>query len=139
MGEGMEGPMVQRRGDYTSREEVIRAYFGAWLAGDPTGLPQWFDRDILYTESYGPQYQSLGEMERWFAEWVGHGQVERWDIKGFWHDGDTLIVEWYFRCVYEGNRDGFDGVTLASFTPEGKIVRLKEFASKPEHTRPFGE
>ena len=27
------------------------------------------------------------------------------------YQNQTLIVEWYFRCNYDGKIDGFDGVT----------------------------
>ncbi len=39
----------------------------------------------------------------------------QWDIKRVIVSGNTAIVEWYFECDYEGNVDGFDGVTIAEF------------------------
>ncbi|MCI8936549.1 MAG: hypothetical protein HFI44_06780 [Lachnospiraceae bacterium] len=34
---------------------------------------------------------------------------------------DTAIVEWYFKCDYEGNVDSFDGLPLLS------LMRIKRF------------
>lgn len=48
-------------------------------------------------------------------------------------------LEWYFKCDYEGNVDGFDGVTIAEFDANMKICDLKEFQSKAEHYCPYGE
>lgn len=44
-----------------------------------------------------------------------------------------------FECDYEGNVDGFDGVTIAEFDADMKICDLKEFQSKAEHNYPYGE
>ena len=52
--------------------------------------------------------------------------------------GNTAVVEWFFQCDYEGNVDGFDGVTIAEFDVDMKICDLKEFQSKAEHHYPYG-
>ena len=49
----------------------------------------------------------------------------------------TAVVEWFFQCDYEGNVDGFDGVTIAEFDADIKICDLKEFQSKVEHYCPY--
>ena len=49
--------------------------------------------------------------------------------------GNTAVVEWYFKCDYEGNVDGFDGATIAEFDADMRICDLKEFQSKAEHIR----
>lgn len=51
----------------------------------------------------------------------------------------TAVVEWYFRCNYEGNVDSFDGVTIAEFDDDIKICNLKEFQLKSEHYYPYGD
>ena len=53
--------------------------------------------------------------------------------------GLFYAVEWYFKCDYEGNVDGFDGVTIAEFNEDMKICDLREFRSKAEHNYPYGE
>ena len=51
----------------------------------------------------------------------------------------TSVVAWFFLCVFVGNVDGFDGVTIAEFDADMKICDLKEFQSKAEHCYPYGE
>lgn len=48
-----------------------------------------------------------------------------------------MIVEWYFKCNYDGRVDGFDGVTIADFDNDMKILKLCEFQSKAEHYYPY--
>ena len=51
-----------------------------------------------------------------------------WDIKQFFHKEGQTIVEWYFKnAMQDGKVEEFDGVSLAVWTPEGKIAALKEF------------
>ncbi len=121
------------------REKRIRRYFNAWLENAPDCLPEIFGETIVYSECYGPEYRGLGQIKKWFADWNRHGKVLEWDIKGVLHQGSRTAVEWYFRCEYDGNTDGFDGVSLIEFDEAGKIVSLKEFQSKAEHVFPYGE
>ena len=48
-----------------------------------------------------------------------------------------LIVEWYFKCNYDGKADGFDSATIADFDNDMKILKLCEFQSKAEHCYPY--
>ena len=125
--------------DASRREELIRRYFAAWLLNDPACLSQVFAADAVYSECYGPEYRGLSQIQKWFADWNRRGRVLRWDIRGFLHDGPHTAVEWYFQCEYDGAVSGFDGVTLAAFDGDGRIVRLREFQSKAEHCFPYGE
>ncbi len=120
-------------------EKAIRRYFSAWVENTPGCLPEIFGEDIIYSECYGPEYRGLGQIQKWFADWNKRGRVLEWNIKGFLHEGSKTAVEWYFRCEYDGNTDGFDGVSLIEFDKDGKIVSLKEFQSKAEHIFPYGE
>ena len=52
---------------------------------------------------------------------------------------NAAVVEWYFKCDYEGSVDDFDGVIIAEFNEEMKICDLKEFQSKSKHYFPYGE
>lgn len=61
------------------------------------------------------------------------------DIKRVIISGNTAVVEWYFKCDYAGNEDGFDGVPIAEFDEHMKIYDLKEFQSKSEHYCPYGD
>ena len=120
------------------RKEILSEYFTAWINNDIEIVRKTFADDIIYTECYGPQYRGISQVLQWFEEWNRHGRVLRWDIKRVFESGNTIIAEWYFECEYEGNVDGFDGVTVADFDGE-RIVNLSEFQSKPEHYYPYGE
>ena len=58
-------------------------------------------------------------------------------IKRILELNQTLIVEWYFKCNYDGRVDDFDGVTIADFDNDMKILKLCEFQSKAEHYYPY--
>lgn len=119
------------------QEKTIRAYFNAWLTKDSALLDKLFAKDAVYTESYGPEYHGMGQIKQWFADWNKKGSVKRWDIRQFVHQGNTVAVEWYFECEYDGVTTGFDGVTLVRFDGDGCIESIKEFQSKAEHDYPY--
>lgn len=121
------------------REEIIRRYFKAWIDVDVEIVKQTFSDDIVYSECYGPEYHGLSQIEKWFTDWNKKGKVLEWTIKRVIEQDNTLIVEWYFKCNYDGNVDGFDGVTIAEFNSDMKISKLSEFQSKAEHFYPYGE
>ena len=119
--------------------EKVRVYFDAWLNKNPAPLPELFAADAVYTESYGPQYRSLAEIQRWFDDWNARGTVTQWDIRRLIRQGNTVAVEWYFACVYDGEAGAFDGVSVVEFDAEGKICALREYQSKAEHVHPYRE
>ena len=47
-------------------EEVIRKYFQCWLDKDVDGVKEIFSDDITYSEYYGPVYNGIGKIIRWF-------------------------------------------------------------------------
>ena len=119
--------------------EIIQKYFQAWIDVDLRTVKEIFSDDIIYSECYGPEYHGLPQIIQWFEEWNSKGRVLEWTIKQTIEHKQTIIAEWYFKCSYEGNIDGFDGVTIADFDNNGKIVLLREFQSKAEHYCPYGE
>lgn len=120
------------------REDVIKNYFLSWIQKDQTAFADTFSKEIVYSECYGPEYRGITEVIKWFNDWQEHGSVLTWNIKSMIQEKDMLVAEWYFRCVYDGVEDGFDGVSLVRFDAENKIVSLKEFQSKAEHYYPYG-
>lgn len=120
-------------------ERLIRAYFDAWLEKDGSRLGDLFEKDASYSECYGPEYFGLGQITEWFRDWNKRGKVLKWDIKQFVRQADVCAVEWYFECVYDGERSGFDGVSIIRFSGNGKISDVKEFESKAEHIYPYGK
>lgn len=118
------------------REEIIRKYFDSWIKKDIEVLPSIFSENTVYVECYGPEYHGLDQILKWFSDWNKNGAVLEWNIKSFMHQGRFSAVEWYFKCDYDGEVSGFDGISLIEFAGE-KIVNLKEFQSKAEHYYPY--
>lgn len=118
-------------------EDIIKKYFQAWINNDIETIKQTFSDNIVYSECYGPEYHGLPQIIRWFNDWNKKGHVLEWRIKRFIRQNNTLVVEWFFKCDYEGVIDGFDGVTVADFDKDMKITRLCEFQSKSEHFFPY--
>ncbi len=119
------------------KKTIISTYFQCWLCQDRTGFEDIFSENVVYSECYGPEYNGLLQVNRWFDDWNQHGKVLVWEIKHIWQDGDTCIAEWYFSCEYMGAVAGFDGVTLARFGSDNKILMIQEFQSKAEHEFPY--
>ena len=117
-----------------NREDKIKQYFNMWLTKNGENLRELFADNIVYTECYGPEYHGILNIIDWFQAWNKYGTVLRWDIKQMLHQGNLVAVEWYFECEYEGNIDGFDGVSIIQFNKNEKIEVIKEFQSKAEHT-----
>ncbi len=64
----------------------------------------------------------------WFDEWNTRGTVLQWDIKQYFHKENQTIVEWYFKnTMNNGKVEAFDGISLIEWTPDDKILSLKEF------------
>ena len=59
-----------------------------------------------------------------------------WDIKRETVFGNIVVVEWYFKCDYEDNMDGFDKGTKAEFDFVMKICDLREIQLKAEADMP---
>ncbi len=121
------------------RDGMLKRWFSAWIEQDAGEIDEVFAEGIVYSECYGPEYRGIAQIKRWFEDWNRRGRVIEWIIRESWQEGDTVVAEWYFRCEYDGEMDGFDGVTIARFGDEGKIVHLREFQSKAEHIFPYGE
>lgn len=120
-------------------EETIRRYFQSWIDRDIETVRATFADDAVYCESYGPEYRGLAQILRWFEDWNKRGRVLEWTINRTIRQGKTIVAEWHFRCEYDGAVGAFDGVTIADFDEDHRIVRLCEFQSRAEHVYPYGE
>lgn len=119
------------------REKIINQYFNSWLNKDNTSLEKYFSVDVIYSESYGPEYNGIHQVKKWFTYWNKRGSVLEWKTKQFIHENQLTVVEWYFRCIYDGNIYEFDGISLIKFNANNQITYLKEFNSKAEHYYPY--
>lgn len=119
-------------------EAIIERYFFMWLNKDGSMLKDIFDDNIIYSECYGPEYNGINQIVKWFNDWNEHNTVLKWDITQCIHHGNTTVAEWYFQCNCKGNVTGFNGVSIVTFGLNGKITEIKEFQSKAEHYFPYG-
>lgn len=112
------------------REDIVKEWFESWFHPEWRKFHEIFEDDVYYSESWGPEYFNIKEIEDWFMNWHKHSKLVTWDIKQFIHSGDNTIVEWYF-CCQDANeeKDSFDGVSIIKWSPANKISMLKEFCS----------
>ena len=61
----------------------------------------------------------------------------QWDIHRMVEQGRTVVVQWFFRCDYDGTVSGFDGVSVIDFGEADKICRLSEYQSEPKRVFPY--
>lgn len=118
-----------------TKQDMIQAYFDAWIKKDRSFMESCFHEDIRYSECYGTVYHGTDQILAWFDEWKEIGSVLEWEIKSYMESGDTSYVEWYFLCDYADQVDGFDGVSQIRFK-EDKFVEVKEFSSVAYHSYP---
>lgn len=120
------------------REQIIKMWFDMWINNDIEPIQSIFDDNILYSESWGPEYLGLTAVKHWFQEWNTRGKVLIWNIKKFIQSENTTVVEWYFENqMNDGRSENFDGVSLIEWSKDNKIVSLKEFGSKLPHYNPY--
>lgn len=118
-------------------EKIVKRYMQAWLEKDLEVVKQTFAEHAVYVECYGPEYHGRSQIVQWFKDWNKKGQVLEWTVKRTMEHENVVVVEWYFKCNYDGVMDGFDGVTIAEFDHDEKISRLCEYQSKAEHYYPY--
>lgn len=119
------------------REAMIKKWFDMWLSGNCEGIDDVFSDDIVYIESWGPEYKGARKIKHWFEEWNARGKVVAWNIKQYFHKEDQTVVEWSFANVMnDGNEEKFDGVSLIKWN-NGKICFLKEFGCNTDNYDPY--
>lgn len=119
------------------KEQMITDYFKMWLTQDFSKLNNIFHPDIIYQECYGPIYEGLTQVKKWYQNMLLKQKVSNWDIKRFIHSNDIVIVEWFFKATEEDTYF-FDGVSIIEFTDD-KINNISEFEAKTNRYYPFAE
>ena len=119
------------------KEYILKSYFQSWIDNNISILSQIFSENVIYSECYGPEYHGISQIHDWFEDWHKQGKILQWDIKRSIESNNTLIVEWYFKCNYNGEISEFNGVTVADFDSDNRIHRLSEYQSKCEHYYPY--
>ena len=64
-------------------KKTIRLWFDMWLYQKDMGIDDIFTEDVLYTESWCPQYSNRKTIKHWFQEWNTHGKVVIWEIRQY--------------------------------------------------------
>ena len=80
------------------REKIIRRWFDMWLEQQDFGIDEIFTEDVLYTESWSPQYCNRKTVKHWFQEWNTRGKVVTWEIKQFFHKENKIKSLKEFGC-----------------------------------------
>lgn len=114
--------------DYATAEQLVFSYVEGWKEGDREKILGSLNPECVIIESYGPTYKGAAKVGRWIDTWFGPGnEVNRWDVTSLYFTGEVCFFEWVFECTFAGNRDGFEGASVARFRNE-KIVYLREYA-----------
>jgi hypothetical protein len=121
------------------RKEIIKQYFKSWIDKNINIIEEHFSLDIKYIECYGPKYNGKKQVIQWFNDWQKENDVSQWNIKQFFWQDNTIIVEWFFECENKLNKYSFDGVSIIEFDKNNKIIMIKEFQSKSEHYFPYNK
>ena len=122
-----------------NKQNIIKQYFESWINKDISIIEKYFSQNIKYIECYRPEYNGIKQIRQWFNDWNNKNSVLRWDIKRYIECNNIIVVEWLFECEYEENVSVFDGVSIIEFEKNDKIILVKEFQSKAEHTFPYGK
>ena len=120
------------------REKMVKLWFEMWLQKKDLGIADIFSDDVVYTESWGPEYKGVQKIRMWLEEWNTRGTVLTWEIKQFFHKDNQTIVEWYFKnTVNEGKIEEFHGMSLIVWNEQNKIISLKEFGCNINNYDPY--
>ena len=60
------------------REKTIRLWFDMWLNQQDMGIDDIFTEDVIYTESWSPQYNNRKTVKHWFQDGNGCVAVYTW-------------------------------------------------------------
>lgn len=127
-----------KAGVMDDREKIIRLWFDMWLKQRDLGIDDIFAGDVVYTESWGPEYHGRETVKHWFHEWNTRGRVVCWDIRQFFHKGDQTVLEWYFKNEMQtGKIEEFDGISLITWSEDNRILSLKEFGCNRNNYNPY--
>jgi len=106
---------------------ALTEYIDAWVAGDAERIAATVAEDCVITECYGPVYRGRDWVRRWAQEWFGAGGiVHRWEITYHLIADDREVAQWTFEYTWEGERNTFDGTTVARVADD-VIIELREY------------
>jgi ketosteroid isomerase-like protein len=83
----------------TSRADMIRAIFAAYLASDRKFVEDAFSEDFRFTSPYDDALDKAAYFERC---WKNSDWIERHELERIFVEGDEAFVT--YRCVAKGGR-----------------------------------
>lgn len=106
---------------------MLSDYIDSWVANDANRIAAAVAEDCVITECYGPVYRGRDWVLRWAQDWFAAGGiVRRWDITDHFASADREVAQWTFECIWGGERNTFDGATVARVA-DGLVVELREY------------
>lgn len=59
--------------------DIVKRYFSCWIKNDSSVLEEVFDKEVYYSECYGPAYKSLDQVEKWFngVSWITFSEEDK--------------------------------------------------------------
>ena len=83
----------------STRADMIRAIFAAYLASDRKFVEDAFSDDFRFTSPYDDNIDKPTYFERC---WKGSGWIERHELERIFVEGDEAFVT--YRCIAKGGR-----------------------------------
>lgn len=120
------------------REEPLRLWLDMWLKKCDFGISDIFSENVVYTESWGPEYHGSLKIQLRFDEWNRRGTVLQRDIRQYFHKENKTIIKYYFKNTMD-NRifEAFDGISFIKWAQDGRIQSLKEFGCNTSNYGPY--
>jgi steroid delta-isomerase-like uncharacterized protein len=130
------------------REDLMRAYLGAWNDRDAERIASFFSEDAVYAD-HGAGAAAVGREDiRDHAARVHAGFPDlRFELVRAAHGDDFTAGEWRSRMKHLGEYEGLaptgrvvesSGVDVATLDGEGRIVRLDSYYDGAEIMRDLG-
>jgi hypothetical protein len=106
--------------------QLVNDYVEGWVGSEITRILSPLSDKCYITESHGPTYHGLKEVERWANEWFKTGKVDKWTTDSFFYTENTAFFEWSFTCTVDGKTDSIDGASVVQFKGD-KIYHIHEY------------
>lgn len=118
------------------KDKLIQDWFKAWFDAEWDSFEDIFEKDVFYSESWGPEYHGITEVKKWFNDWHKDLELNTWEIKNIVHNEDVSFVVWYFNCKDSNEVFEFNGISMIEWGEKDKIKSLQEYVSSlPDYIR----
>ncbi len=93
------------------KDRIIMEWFKSWFDPDWHNYDEFFESDIFYRESRGPEHYNLDEIKLWKNKWHKNSYLNDWTIIKLNHLNNTSFVEWHFCCSSNEAVNEFNGIS----------------------------